>query len=71
MERFAKDAETASAYTMNAEVVSDTEEWHKRKQSSTKKLQEQQTSKRYRRIDKSQLLTEYSKALYQESLSIF
>ncbi|CAF1683756.1 unnamed protein product, partial [Adineta ricciae] len=48
MERFAKDAETTSAYTMNAEVVSDTEEWQKRKQSSTKNIQEQQI----RNVDK-------------------
>jgi hypothetical protein len=46
MEQLAKEAEEVCAYVMNAEVVSDTEEWHKRKQLITKKTQ-QQTSKFY------------------------
>jgi hypothetical protein len=46
MEQLAKEAEEVCAYVMNAEVVSDTEEWHKQKQSITKKTQ-QQTSKFY------------------------
>lgn len=31
MEQLAKEAEEKSSYKMNADVVSDTEEWHKRK----------------------------------------
>ena len=31
MEQLAKEAEEMSAYKMNSDVVSDTEEWHKRK----------------------------------------
>ena len=41
MEQIAKETEEASSYTMNTDVVSDTEEWHKRKGSSTKKNQDQ------------------------------
>ncbi len=44
MEEFAKEAEKASAYKMNTDVVSDTEEWHKRKKLETSKNQKQ-TSK--------------------------
>ena len=29
MEQLAKEAEEMSAYTMNADIVSDTKEWHK------------------------------------------
>ncbi len=46
MEVFAKEAEEAYAYTMNTEVMSDTEEWQKRKQSTIIKNQ-QQTSNLY------------------------
>ncbi len=39
MEKLAKEAEEAFSYTMNADVVSDTEEWHKRKGSVVGKHQ--------------------------------
>lgn len=35
MERLAKEAEEGEGYTMNADVTSDTEEWHVRKRSKT------------------------------------
>ncbi|CAF2017072.1 unnamed protein product [Rotaria magnacalcarata] len=37
MEKLAQEAEELSTYKMNSDVVSDTEEWLKRKKSSTKK----------------------------------
>ncbi len=36
MEKLAKEAEELSSYTMNSAIVSDTEEWHKRKSISSK-----------------------------------
>jgi hypothetical protein len=44
MEDLAMEAEQSCAYTMNTEVVSDTEEWHRRKRSTISKNQEK-TSK--------------------------
>ena len=44
MELLAKEVEGNSLYKMNAQIVSDTEEWHKRKKSTTAK-DEQQTSR--------------------------
>ena len=41
MEQLAKETEEASSYTMNNDVVSDTEEWHKRQRSFTNKHQGQ------------------------------
>lgn len=36
---FAKEAQDNSAYKMNTEIESDTEEWHRRKQSTVNKTQ--------------------------------
>ena len=44
MELLAKEVEESTLYKINAEIVSDTEEWHKRKKSITAK-DEQQTSR--------------------------
>lgn len=41
MEQLAKEAEEKSVYKMNADVVSDTEEWHKRKKPVTSNDKEQ------------------------------
>ncbi|CAF5142556.1 unnamed protein product, partial [Rotaria magnacalcarata] len=41
MEQLAKETEELSTYTMNADIVSDTEEWLKRKKSSINKNQDQ------------------------------
>ena len=40
MEQLAKEAEEMSAYKMNSDVVSDTEEWHKRKKLLKNKNQD-------------------------------
>ncbi|CAF4504860.1 unnamed protein product, partial [Rotaria sp. Silwood2] len=41
MEQLAKEAEQISTYAMNPDVVSDTEEWHKRKKSLSSKNHDQ------------------------------
>ena len=44
MELLARKVEENTLYKINAEIVSDTEEWHKRKKSTTAK-DEQPTSR--------------------------
>lgn len=39
MEKLAKETEVASSYTMNTEVASDTEEWHRHKSTTNKNIQ--------------------------------
>ncbi|CAF1498461.1 unnamed protein product [Rotaria sordida] len=41
MEQLAKEAEETSTYTMNSDIKSDTEEWHKRKKSLSSKSRNQ------------------------------
>ena len=41
MEKIANEAEEASSYKMNTDVVSDTEEWHKRKKVENSKNKKQ------------------------------